>query len=157
MEQAFIEQIIKNYDHLHGKYLGCFCKDEMDKLSSAIGEHWMGTITNRQSNASGYFDSFGRSFPWLINTLKEHSKTVHKTRHVVQAESVSTCGLHSLYFIIRMMDPLNKASYVTNFNVGEYVHVHYDMKEGDTILKDKDIVHYISKKFKTNFSMLLRK
>ena len=66
MEQAFIKQIIKNYDHLHGKYLGCFCKDEMDKLSSAIrslhnrifalintrtkvlnGEHWMGTIINR--------------------------------------------------------------------------------------------------------------
>ena len=55
------------------------------------------------------------------------------------------------------MDPLNKASYVTNVNVGEYVRVHYDMKEGDTILKDKDIVHHLSKKFKTNFSMLLRK
>ena len=49
------------------------------------------------------------------------------------------------------MDPLNKASYVTNVNVGEYVRVHYDMKEGDTILKDKDIVHHLSKKFKTNF------
>ena len=139
MEQAFVKQIIKNYDHLHGKYLECFCKDEMDKLSSAIvkerslhdrifalintgtkasnGEHWMDMIINRQSNASGYFDSFGRNFPWLINTLKEHSKTVHITRHVVQAESVSTCGLHSLYFIIRMIDPLNKASYVTNVNV----------------------------------------
>ena len=94
---------------------------------------------------------------WLINTLKEHSKTVHKTHHVVQAESVSTCGLHSLYFIIRMMDPLNKASYVTNVNVGEYVHVHYDMKEGNMLLKDKDIVQHLSKRFRTKFSMLLRK
>ena len=96
MEQEFIKQTINNYDHLCGKYLGCFCKDKMDKLFSAIvkerslhdrifalintgtkasnGEHWMGMIINRQSNASRYFDSFGRSFPWLIDTLKEHLK-----------------------------------------------------------------------------------
>ena len=55
-----------------------------------------------------------------------------------------------------MMDPLNKASYVTNVNVGKYVDVHYEMKEGNTILKDKDIVQHLSKKFKMNFSMLLR-
>ena len=88
MEQSFIKQIIKNYDHLHDKHLGHFCKDEMDKLSSAIikerllldriftllntgtkalnEEHWMGAIINKQSNASGYFDSFEKSFPWLI-------------------------------------------------------------------------------------------
>ena len=151
----------------------------MDKLSSAIvkerllhekifalintgtktsnGEHWMGTIINRRSNALGYFDSFGRNFPWLINTIKEHSKTVHQTRHNIQAEPVSTCGLHSLYFIIRMMDPLNKASYMTNVYVGEYVCAHHDMKEGDTILMNNNIVHHLSKTFKMNLSMLLHK
>ena len=127
------------------------------KTKASSGEHWMGAIINRQSNVSGYFDSFGRSFPWLINTLKEHSKIVHKTPHIVQSESMSTCGLHSLYFIIRMMDPLNKASYMTNVIIGKYVHIHYDMKEGNTILKDKNIVQHLSKKFKTNFSILLHK
>ena len=38
MEQSFLEKIFKNYDHLrdNGKYLGWFCKDEMDDLSDAI-------------------------------------------------------------------------------------------------------------------------
>ena len=30
---------------------------------------------------------------------------MHKTNHVVQAESTQTCGLHTIYFILRMMDP----------------------------------------------------
>ena len=55
------------------------------------------------------------------------------SEQVVQSGSVSTCGLHSLYFIIRMMDPLNKSSCVTNINVGEYVHIHYDMNEGNDL------------------------
>ena len=162
-----------------GKYLGCFCKDEMDDLSNAIrrdnslhehtfaivntglkessGEHWMGVIMNKRTNSSGYFDTFGRRFPWLIDTLKKHFNNVHRTRHVVQSEDVSTCSLHVLYFIIRMMDPFNKSSYVRNVNVGNYTRVHYDTKEDNAILKDKDIVRHLSNKFHTNFSMLLTK
>ena len=89
-------KIFKNYDHLkgEGKYMGCFCKDEMNDLSNVIqrdnslhertfalintgtkgssGEHWMGVIMNKRTNSSGYFDSFGSKFPWLIDTLKKH-------------------------------------------------------------------------------------
>ena len=86
MEQSFMERLLNNYTHLHGKCLGCFCKDEMDKLLSKLetniiqevsprafalintadshtgGEHWMGLIINKTTNSSGYFDSFGRNF-----------------------------------------------------------------------------------------------
>ena len=88
-----MERVLNNYTHLRGKYLGCFCKDEMDKLLSKLktniiqevnprafalintaeshtrGEHWMGLMINKTTNSSGYFDSFGRNFTWLNNTL----------------------------------------------------------------------------------------
>ena len=117
----------------------------------------MGVITNKRTNSLGYFDTFGRRFLWLIDTLKKHFNNVHRTRHVVQSEDFSTCGLHVLYFKIRMMDPFNKSSYVRNVNVGNYTRVHYDTKEDNAILKDKDIVRHLSNKFHTNFSMLLTK
>ena len=96
MEQSFLERVFKNYAHLKGKYIGCFCKDEMDKLSQAIkldklhslqertfalinsgtnesnGEHWMGVVMNKITNSCDYFDSFGRSFKWLNKMLAEH-------------------------------------------------------------------------------------
>ena len=105
---------------------------------------------NKRTNASGYFNSFGRKFPWLIDTLKKHFSNVHRTKHVVQAESISTCSLHTLYFIIRMMDPFNKLSYIRNVNVGAYIREHYHTKEDNAILKGKYIVNHLSRKFKTN-------
>ena len=56
-----------------------------------------------------------------------------------------------------MMDPFNKSSYAMNVNIGEYIRIHYDIKEDNAALKDKDIVNYFSRKFRTNFSLLLRK
>ena len=130
MEQAFLEKIFKNYAHLKGKYIGCFCRDQMEGFSKAIkldrslslhertfmlintgtissnGEHWIGVVMNKKTTLCVYFDSFGRTFDWLENTLNKHFNFVHKTRHIVQSESVWTCGLHTLYFIIRMMDPI---------------------------------------------------
>ena len=50
---------------------------------------------------------------------------------------------------------MNKSNYAKNVNVGEYVRIHYNTKEGNPILKDKDIMEHLSKKFHTNFSMLL--
>ena len=92
MEQSFLEKIFKNYDHLKGRYLGCFCKDEMDNLSKAIRtnyslyervfvlinignkesnrEHWMGVVMNKCTNTAGYLNSFGRGFLWLMDVLK---------------------------------------------------------------------------------------
>ena len=87
--------------------------------------------------------------------IKKYFNLAHKTRHVIQSTSSSTCGLHILYFIIKMMDPMNKSNYAKNVNVGEYVRIHCNTKEGNPILKDKDIMEHLSKKFHTNFSMLL--
>ena len=112
---------------------------------------------NKRSNSLGYFHTFGRRFPWLIDTLKKHFNNVYSTRHVVQSENFSGCGLHVLYFILRMMDPFNKSSYIRNVNVGNYTRVHYDTKEDNTILKNKDVVRHLSNTFLTNFSMLLTK
>ena len=64
------------------------------------GEHWMGVVMNKSSNLCGYFDSFGRNFKWLEETLAKHYKLFHKTRHVVQSETSSTYGLHAIYLII---------------------------------------------------------
>ena len=112
---------------------------------------------NKRTNSSGYFDLFGRTFKWLENTLNNnHFDHVHKTKHVVQSESVFTCGLHTIYFIIRMMDPMNKLSYVTSVNVGEYFRLHYDTKDGNHIVKDRDVVNHLLRKFHTNFAMLLK-
>ena len=135
MEQSFIEKIFDSYVHLKGRYIGCFCKDQMDKLSKAIkldksislhkktfalintgminsnGEHWMGIVMNKQTNSCGFFDSFGRNFSWLEDTSKKHFNLVHKTKHVIQSTSSSTCGLHTLHFITKMMDPMNKSNY----------------------------------------------
>ena len=36
MEQSFIEKIFINYSHLIGKYIGCFCKDQMEQFSNEI-------------------------------------------------------------------------------------------------------------------------
>ena len=180
MEQSFIERVLNNYTHLCGKYLGCFCKDEMGKLLSKLktnilqevnprafaliniaeshtgGEHWMGLVINKTTNSSGYFDSLGRNFTWLNNTLHLLFKNVHKTNHVVQAESTQTCELHTIYFIVRMMDPKNTTKPIVNVNVGQYVRDHYDTSSKNASLKDKDIVKHLSKKFKTNFDMLLK-
>ena len=181
MEQSFIENIFKNYTHLKGKYLGCYCKDEMNKFDKSIHlnilcnpnpkafalintgevtsneEHWMRVVINKLTNNSGYFDSFGRRFDWLEEVLKRNFSSMHKTNHVVQSESTQTCGLHTMYFIIRMMDPKDKTLTNQNVNVGEYVRKHYDTKSSNGRLKDTHIVDHLSKKFKTNISMLLSK
>ena len=44
-----------------------------------------------------------------------------------------------------------------NVNVGEYICIHYETKEDNAVLKYKDIVNYLSRKFHTNFSMLSKK
>ena len=35
------------------------------------GEHWMGVVINKETNSSGYFDSFGHCFNWLEEALKK--------------------------------------------------------------------------------------
>ena len=181
MEQSFLEKIFKNYTHLKGKYLGCYCKDKMKRFDKSIhlnilhnpnpkafalintgevtsnGEHWMEVVINKLTNNSGYFNSFDRHFDWLEEVLKRNFSSVHKTNHVVQSESTQTCGLHTIYFIIRMMDPKDKTLTNQNVNMGEYVRKRYDTKSSNEHLKDTHIVDHLSKKFKTNFSMLLSK
>ena len=161
MEQSFIEKIFANYDHLKGKYLGCFCKDQMDNLSKSIrinmnqdpnpriftlintgdlasnGEHWMGIVMNKSTNCSGFFDSFGRTFDWLENMLRKHFNEVHKTNHKVQSESTQTCGLHTIYFIVSIMNPKDTTNMTRTINVGQYVRCHYNTKSNDATLKDE--------------------
>ena len=177
MEQSFVERVLNNYTYLHRKYLGCFCKDEMDNLLNELkmnilqevnprafalintaeshtrGEQWMGPVINKTTNFSGYFDSFGRNFTLLNNTLHLLFKNVHKTNHVVQAESTQTCGLHTIYFIVRMIDPKNTTKPIVNVNVGQYVRDHYDTSSKNASLKDKDIAkgHLRSKKVELKF------
>ena len=124
--------------------------------SHTRGEHWMGLVINKTTNSCGYFDSFGCNFTWLNNTLHLLFKNVHKTNHVVQAESTQTSGLHMIYFIVCMMDPKNTTKPIVNVNVSQYVRDHYDTSSINTSLKDKDIIKHLFKKFKTNFNMLLK-
>ena len=69
---------------------------------------------------------------------------------------MQTCGLHSIYFIVSMMDPKNTTKPIVNVNVGQYVRDHYHTSSKNASVKDKDIVKHLSKKFKTNFNMLLK-
>ena len=56
-----------------------------------------------------------------------------------------------------MMDPKkNTTKPIVNINVSQYVRDHYDTSSKNASLKDKDIVKHLSKKFKTNFDMLLK-
>ena len=121
------------------------------------GEHWMGLVMNKTTDSCSYFDSFGKNFKWLnLNSaLITIFDNVHKTNHVVQAESSQTCGLHTIYFIVCMMDPKDLTTPTINVNVGQYVRKHYDTTSTNVNLKDKDIMNHLSKKFKTNFNMLL--
>ena len=157
----FIEKTFKNYTHLKGKYLGCYCKDNINKFDKFIiclnilhnpnpkafalintgevtsnGEHWMGVVINKLTNNSGYFDSFGGRFNWLEEVLKRNFSSVHKTNHVVQSESTQTCGLHTIYFVICMMNPKDKTLTNQNVNMGKYVRKHYDTKSSNEHLKD---------------------
>ena len=116
----------------------------------------MGLMINKTTNSSGYFDSFGHNFTLLNNTLHLLFKNVHKTNHEVQAESTQTCGLHMIYFIVRMMGPKNTTKPIVNINVGQHVRDHYDTSSKNASLKGKDIVKHLSKKFKINFDMLLK-
>ena len=180
MDQQFLEKIFNNYDHLRGRYLGCFCKDKMDKLQRTIiqtvlmyerlfallntgskhsnGEHWMGLVINMRTRHTGYFDTFGCRFKWLCDAMEQlFPNKFHRTLYKVQSESSATCGLHTVYFIIRMIDPKNKLKYTETIDVGQYTRSNYDVKEASTKLKDQDIVNHLSRKFKTNFNMLLSK
>ena len=86
---------------------------------------------------------------------RNHFNEVHKTNHVVQSESSQTCGLHTIYFIVRMTNPKDNTMATRTVNVGHYVRRHYDTSSNDAKLKDRHIVNHLSKKFKTNFNMLL--
>ena len=114
----------------------------------------MGLVMNKATDYCGYFDSFGHRFKWLEDTFKIHCKHVHKTKHVVQAENTATCGLHTIYFIIRLMEPGSKSPTNENVDIGECVRKHYDTKSTNARVKDKHVVEHLSKKFCTNFSML---
>ena len=139
---AVIDQQFQYYDHLKGKHLGCFCKDEMEKLQRMImqtasmyerlfslintrckhsnREHWMGLVINMGSKHTGYFDTFGRHFKWLCNAMEQlFSGAFHKSRYKVQSESSATCGLHTVSFIIHMIDPRNHTKYVETVNAGQ--------------------------------------
>ena len=48
-------------------------------MISSNGEHCMGVVMNKKTTSCGYFDSFGRTFDWLENTLNKHFNFVHKT------------------------------------------------------------------------------
>ena len=72
---------------------------------SSSGKHWMGLVINKTTDCCGFFNSFGQNFKWLNDTLLNLFKEVHKTNHVVQTESAQTCGLHTIYFIVCMMNP----------------------------------------------------
>ena len=177
-----IEKIFRAYQHLgQRRYLGCFCKDQMDELHEKLnetklhslqhrhyalinsgnyedrGEHWIGLVVDFSTNSCGYFDSFRRSFKWLNDTLKCHLRNVHKSKYVLQSASTSTCGLHSIYFIINMMDNRHKSTkFYKYLDVGEYNRKHYETSNPNTSIKDLNIVKHLSQKFNTNFSMLLK-
>ena len=56
-----------------------------------------------------------------------------------------------------MMDNRHKSSsFYKKVNVGEYSRQHYETSNPNATMKDIDIVNHLSKKFKTNFSMLLK-
>ena len=182
MDQEMIEKIFRAYAHLQSsRYLGCFCKDQMDKLHFELtttvtkslqhrhyalinsgnyvdnGEHWIGLVVDFSTHCAGYFDSFGRSFPWLNETLHKHFPFVKKSKYVLQSASTSTCGLHTIYFIINMMDPRNEQfKFYKYVDVGDYNRRHYETSDPNVALKDADIVDHLSKKFKTNFNILLK-
>ena len=67
---------------------------------------------------------------------------------MVQSKSSSTCGLHTVYFIIRIIDAKNRSKYVEMVNVGEFVTCHYAVKEGTTKLKDQVVRELHPKKNK---------
>ena len=71
---------------------------------------------------------------------------IHKTNHVVQAESSQTCGLYTIYFIVCMMYPKDLTTPTINVNVGQYVRKHYDTTSTNVNLTDKDIMNHLSKK-----------
>ena len=177
MDQQFLEKMFNSYNYLRGQYLGCFCKDKMDKLQRMImqtvsmyerlfallntrskhsnREHWMGLVVNMRTRHAWYFDTFGCRFKWLCDAIKQlfPDKFLH-TLYKVQSKLSATCGLHTVSFIIRMTDQKNKSKYTKTIDIGHYTHSNYDVKEASTKLKDQDIVNHLSRKFKANFNML---
>ena len=95
----------------------------------------MGLVINKTTDCCGYYDSFGRNFKLLNDTLLNFFKEVHKTNHIVQTESAQTCGLHTIYFVVRMMDPKDTTNMTRTVNVGQYIRRHYDTKSNDTLLE----------------------
>ena len=79
----------------------------------------------------------------VTRTAKKIFNEVHMTSHVVQAESSQACGLHTIYFIVRMMNPKDITNMTRQVNVGQYVRCHYDTKSNDTHLKDDYIIKYL--------------
>ena len=69
----------------------------------------MGLVINMKTRHAGYFDTFGHQFKWLCDAMEQlFSTKFHRTLYKVQSEYSATCGLHTVYFIIRMIDPKNK-------------------------------------------------
>ena len=88
----------------------------------------MGLVINKTTDCCGFFDTFEQNFKWLNDTLLNLFKEVHKTNHVVQTETAQICGLHMIYFIVRMMNPKDTTNMTQTVNVGQYVRCHYDTK-----------------------------
>ena len=83
-----------------------------------------------------------------IDWDKIYQDFIEWTGRTINTKTVWMNGTHD--------GPKNTTKPIVNVSVGQDVRDHYDTSSKNASLKDKDIVKHLSKKFKTNFDMLLK-
>ena len=79
------------------KYPACYVSNVED--SDSIGSHWIGIFQPRQ-NMTYFFCSYGLKPSWYGFRFKG---LVYYWKQKVQDETKSSCGLHTVYFLKRMV------------------------------------------------------
>ena len=78
----------------------------------------MDLVINMRTRHAGYFDTFGRRFKWLCDATEQlFPSKFHHTLYKIQSELSATCELHTVNFIICMIDPKNKSKYTKTIDV----------------------------------------
>jgi hypothetical protein len=109
-------------------YNGCFPSDKLQqpfKYPSALivnedpsflpGTHWVAIYLKNQKEAY-YFDSYGRDpIKPIQHFLSYYEKTIKNTKKF-QSPLSNTCGLYSIFFIIKMSQGISFNSFIKILN-----------------------------------------
>lgn len=119
MNSLQIDALLRRHPATRRIYLGCYASDRIPHAMHSYphcmivntdaarypGEHWTAIYVSAPGRAE-YYDSLGE-WPPVANIARYLARFahVHFSRHAFQSERSSSCGYHSMYFLIARCSP----------------------------------------------------